>query len=234
MDCAPSRAQRKQESPPAEACMVGGRLLSPRGTRIVAQGQMDQDGKPCWGTGIVRWLFECRTPGCLGGCGTAYEPGGQPHRRYSLEVVIAAVKLASVPGATLTGVAELLDCHRSTVARWLTQVATLGGVDKLIKLCARLDPDGLPPPSMPAVPPAPSSAALVPRRAMAKVPEACYILLLFEHYADLLRRRGLPMVAGPGLVAVLHHQYRAFRPIQEAVRGSPGKRVDPPPYWCFQ
>ena len=126
--------------------MVCGRPLSPRGTRIVAQGRMGQDGKPCWVTGMVRWLFECRTPGCTGGCRTAYEPGGQPHRRYGLDVVIAAVELASEPGATLTSVAKRLDCDRSTVARWLIQVATTGGLDKLISLCARLDPDGLPPP----------------------------------------------------------------------------------------
>jgi len=234
MDCAPSRAQRKQESPPGEACMVCGRLLSPRGTRIVAQGRMGQDGKPCWVTGMVRWLFECRTPGCTGGCRTAYEPGGQPHRRYGLDVVIAAVELASAPGATLTGVAKRLDCDRSTVARWLIQVATLGGLDKLISLCARLDPDGLPPPSMPAVLPVPPPAAPVPRGAATRAPRACWILLLLEHYADLLRHRGLALVAGPGLVAVLHHQLHAFRSVQQLVRGSPGKPVDPPPYWCFQ
>lgn len=214
----------KQEPNPGQCSGCGG-PGSPKGTRIVAQILMGQDGVTYRDTDVHRLRVWCRNPLCPIGSWTIYEPGGYPHRRYALDVVTFAVGELAAPGATLTDVGLRLECDRTTVSRWMAWVANLGDVDELARGCARMDPDGLPPPSMP--PPAPeANPARVPPRTAALFRLAGWVLLLLEHLAALHRRWGTPLEPGPGLVALLRRQLLASREVLWLARSSPPLRVD--------
>ena len=203
---------------------------SPKGTRIVAQIMVDEAGGIYRDSEVLRVRLQCRNPACPQGSWTVYEPGGYPCRRYALAVVVSGVgELAVVPGATLTGVAKRLDCDRSTLALWVTWVVGLGGVEDLSRTCAQLDPDGLPPPCLPIIPPAPGlhAAHRAPPGASRLFPLAGLVLLLLDRLAELRRRWGDLLEEGPGLVAILRHQFLGSGLIVWLTRASPGMRVSP-------
>lgn len=201
---------------------------SPKGTRIVAQVLVDDAGSIHRDEEVLRLRVQCRNPACPRGSWTIYEPGGYPCRRYALSVVASGVgELAGVPGATLMAVALRLDCDRTTVARWVIWVVTLGGVEQLSRSCAQLDPDGLPPPFLPIGPPPSGSHSLcrAPSGAARLLPLAGLVLLLLERLAQLRRRWGLPLEEGPGLVAILRERFLASGVVLRLPRASPGMRV---------
>ena len=202
---------------------------SPKGTRIVAQVLVDQDGGIYRDAEVLRLRVQCRNPACPQGSWTLYEPGGYPCRRYALSAVVSGVgELAGVAGATLTAVAERLDCDRTTVARWVIWLVVLGGVDELSRCCAQLDPDGLPPPCLPIVPPAAGEdTRRLPSGAARMFPTAGLVLLLLERLAQLRRRWGQPLETGPGLVAILRQQFLESGLVIWLTRASPGMRVPP-------
>jgi len=203
---------------------------SPKGTRVVAQILVDEAGGIYRDADVLRLRAQCRNPGCPLGSWTIYEPGGYPCRRYALSVVVSGVgELAGVPGATLTGVAERLDCDRNTVARWVIWLVLLGGVDELCRCCAELDPDGLPPPCLPVAPPpaGEDGSRRLPSGAARLFPTAGLVLLLLERLAQLRRRWGLPLEEGPGLVAILRQQFLDSRLVIWLPHASPGMRVSP-------
>jgi hypothetical protein len=80
----------------------------------------------------------------------------------------------------------------------------------LSRACARLDPDGLPPPSAP--------------RAVDAVARAGAVIGLLDRVADLLRCRGVALESGPGLAAILRHQFDRFRFVFHLTRQSPPLR----------
>lgn len=201
---------------------------SPKGFRVVAQILVDGAGRIHRDPDVIRIRAQCRNKGCSQGGWTVYEPGGYPHRRYTLAVVAWGVgEVASTPGATLAGVAERLECDRTTLARWVIGVTGLDEVEVLSRACARIDPDGLPPPSLPIVS-MPSGDLLShrgPRGAALLFPLAGLVLLLLERLAELRRRWGELVEEGPGLVAILRHQFLASRLVVRLTRASPGMRV---------
>lgn len=205
-------------------CPGCGIAACPKGTRVVAQTLLDGDGRAYRDDAVLRFRAQCRNLACPESSWTIYEPGGYPFRWYALSVVASAVsELAVVPGATLMGVAIRLKCDRHTVARWVAGVARLDDADDLTRTCAQLDPDGLPPPFLP-IASSPSSHAgthRVPRGAPRLFPLAGQVLLLLERLAQLYQRWGIPMEEGPGLVAVLRHQFLESRLVVSLTRPVP-------------
>jgi hypothetical protein len=51
------------------------------------------------------------------------------------------------------------------------------------------------------------------------------MLLLLEHFAGLLRTRFVALEAGPGLGALLRHQYERFRVVAWLTKSSPPLRI---------
>jgi len=108
-------------------------------------------------------------------------------------------------------------------------VVAVGGVEELSRSCAQLDPDGLPPPFLPIVPPQSGRHAhcRAPSGAARLLPLAGLVLLLLERLAQLRRHWGLPLEEGPGLVAILRERFLASGLVLWLPRGSPGMRVSP-------
>jgi hypothetical protein len=157
---------------------------------------------------VPRHRARCKVPDCPCGSWTIYEAGGYPHRAFTLAVATAAIaELALDAEATLTSVARHWDCDRRTVARWRTWVAGIAAPAALAKLCSHLDPDGFPAPEP------------------AGVATPGLVLLLLECLARLLRVHGVPLEAGPGLGALLRHQFERFRVVSWLTRGSPALLV---------
>ena len=207
MDFRPSSPGCKQElrPPPCPACGVIGWW---NGWVLVAQMVVDAAGAAERQVDVPRHRARCKVPDCPCGSWTIYETGGYPHRAFTLAVAAAAIaELALDAQATLTSVARHWDCDRRTVARWRTWVAGIAAPAALAKLCSLLDPDGLPAPEPEGV----ATPGLV--------------LLLLECLARLLRVHGVPLEAGPGLAALLRHQFERFRVVSWLTRGSPALRV---------
>jgi hypothetical protein len=175
---------------------------------------------------VVRFRYRCPNSTCGRGSWTIYEPEGYPFRTFTLAVAVSAVaELATSPEATLTSVAERCRCDRRTVGRWVPWVGALGKPQELGGLCARLDPSGLPPPTH-ALPGIHGPAPLL-LLAPGAIPLAGLLVLLLEHLARLLRDHGVPLEVGPGLAAILRHQFDRFRVVSFLTRASPPLRVEP-------
>lgn len=198
----------KQElrPPPCPAC--GGPCWWD-GWRIVAQMVIGVLGVLLRLEDLRRHRARCRDRSCGFRGWTIYEPGGYPHRTFTLAVVAAAIaELAIGPDATLTSVAQHWGCDRRTVGRWRTWIAGVAAPEALARVCSRLDPDGLPAPDPGGI----TAPGL--------------LLLLLECLARLLREQGVPLESGPGLGAILRHQFERFRAVSWLTRASPPLRVD--------
>jgi transposase-like protein len=138
-----------------------------------------------------------------------YEGCDYPHRVFQLDVVLAAVLMALDGGTTFARVAQVHQCCRDSVRRWLRWVESLADPRDLERLCSRLDPDGLPPPS-----------ATVSGR-------AAKVIVLLERLVDLLSSRGVDLPAGgAGLVRLLLERLRRFGEVFYLTKSSPPLRAD--------
>jgi len=207
MDFRPSSTGCKEELRPPP-CPVCGLIGWWNGWVVVAQMVVGAAGTVERVLDLPRHRACCKEPTCPCGSWTVYEVGGYPHRAFTLAVAAAAIaELTLDPEATLTSVARHWDCDRRTVARWRNWVAGIAAPAALAQLCSHLDPDGLPAPEPEGV----ATHGLV--------------LLLLECLARLLRAHGVPLEAGPGLGAILRHQFERFRAVFWLTRGSPALRV---------
>ncbi len=207
MDFRPSSPGCKQDlrPPPCPVCGVVGWW---NGRPFVLQMVVGATGAIEERKDVPRRRARCKEPDCPCGSWTIYEVGGYPHRTYTLAVVAAAIsELVIVAGATLSSVARNWLCDRRTVARWNSSVARTAEPDELTRHCSSLDPDGFPAPDPPGL--------TRPGR----------VLLLLECLARLLRTQGVALEPGPGLAAILRHQFERFRAVSWLTRASPGLRI---------
>ena len=237
MDFGSSDAGRKGEIRPPP-CPVCGNPSWRDGCRSVAQMDVEPDGDVFRREGVVRLRVRCANRACEYGSWTIYEPGGYPHRTFTLSVAASAVaELAASPEATMTSVAQRRQCDRRTVGRWVRWVGGLGEPQALGSLCVRIDPSGLPPPThaLADVGYLTARTALagwihgppsVPFPGLARIARAGLLVLLLEHLAKLLRDRGVPLETGSGLAAILRHQFGRFRAVSFLTRASPPLRVE--------
>lgn len=162
---------------------------------------------------LLRLRVRCPDRACECGSWTLYEAQGYPHRSFTLAVAASAVaELAASPETSLTSVAERCQCDRRTVGRWVRWAGGLVDPLALRSLCGRLDPSGLPAPS--------------PIFGQGGIALAGLLVLLLEHLARLLRDRGVTLGIGPGLAAILRHQFDRFRMVSWLTRASPPLRVE--------
>jgi hypothetical protein len=158
---------------------------------------------------LRRHRARCKDPKCPCGSWTIYEAGGYPHRSFTLAVAAAATaELVFDAQATLSSVAGHWGCDRRTVGRWRAWVAGLAAPAALARACSSLDSDGLP---------APAPVGIAPPG---------LLLLLLECLARRLREQGVPLEPGPGLGALLRHQFERFRSVSWLTRASPPLRVE--------
>jgi hypothetical protein len=162
---------------------------------------------------VLRRRARCSDRGCAAGSWTIYPAGAYPHRSYQLCVVAAAVAEVCVAGRSRRVVAERHGCSRRSVSRWVCWTAGLAQPEDLARLCARLDPEGLPPP---------------PVAAGGAVSRAGAVLRLLDHLRDVLLRRGVVGPGrGPGLLRILTAQRVRFGDVCRLTRSSPPLRVAP-------
>ena len=208
MDFLPSSAGCKQElrPPPCPVCGVVGWW---NGQCLVAQMVVGAAGTVERIEDLPRRRARCKEPDCPCGSWTIYEAGGYPRRSFTLAVAAAAIaELTFAVSATLTSVARHWQCDRRTVARWQRWAAGTAEPAALAQLCSSLDPDGLPAPDPEGI--------TRPGR----------VILLLECLARLLRTQGVALEPGPGLGAILRHQFERFRVVSWLTRASPALRVD--------
>jgi len=162
---------------------------------------------------VLRGRARCSDRRCAAGSWTIYPARAYPHRSYQLDVVAAAVAEVCFEGGSRRAVAMRHDCSRRSVSRWVRWTAQLASPEDLARLCARLDPEGLPPPT-----PSPTAAGEVSR--------AGSVLRLLDHLGDVLLRRGVALLGrGPGLLRILTAQLARFGDIAWLTRSSPPLRV---------
>jgi len=212
MDVPPTGKRCKKHEERPGPCPVCGRSAWWNGTRVIKRVVFMLAAALRWAEQFVRRRARCSDRSCSAGSWTVYEPGGYPHRTLLLSVVASAVAAMAIGEvATATAVARAHDCDRRSVGRWVWWVAALAVPAGLARTCARLDPDGLPPP------PTPRTAGVVAR--------AGAVICLLDRLADLLRGRGVALEAGPGLAAILRHQFDRFRVVFHLTSQSPPLRV---------
>ncbi len=162
---------------------------------------------------VLRRRARCSDRRCAAGSWTIYPAGAYPHRSYQLCVVAAAVAEICA-GDSRRAVAAHHDCSRRSVSRWIRWTAGLASPEDLARLCARLDPEGLPPP--------------MPATSGGEVSRAGSVLQLLDALGDVLLRRGVAVPGrGPGLVRVLLTQLARFGDVCWLTRSSPPLRVAP-------
>jgi transposase-like protein len=161
---------------------------------------------------VLRQRARCSDRCCAAGSWTIYPADAYPHRSYQLDVVAAAVAEVCVGGGTRRAVAGHHECSRRSVSRWVRWTAQLARPEDLARLCARLDPEGLPPPT--------------PATTGGEVSRAGAVLRLLNHLGAVLLRRGVTLPGrGPGLVRVLVAQRARFGDVAWLTRSSPPLRV---------
>jgi len=174
---------------------------------------LEPDGDISRREGVVRLRFRCPDRACECGSWTIYEPQGHPHRTFTLAVAASAVaELAASPEATLTSVAGRCQCDRRTVGRWLRWVGRLAEPQALGRFCVRIDPSGLPPPSL--------------SLGQDRIALAGLLVVLLERLARLLRERGVPLETGPGLAEILRQQFDRYRVVSWLTRASPPLHIE--------
>jgi len=163
---------------------------------------------------VLRQRARCSDRHCAAGSWTIYPAGAYPHRSYQLCVVAATVAEVCFAGGRRRAVAARHDCSRRSVSRWVRWTAQLASPEDLGRLCARLDPEGLPPPTPPP--------------AEGEVSRAGSVLRLLDHLGDVLLRRGVGLPGrGPGLLRILTAQLARFGDVAWLTRASPPLRVAP-------
>ena len=210
MDCAPTSAQRKQETAPiCPRCHLPGCW---DGRRFVKrQAKVAPDGDLEWVEGFWRLRARCLTHDCCMRSWTCYEGQGYPHRTFPPAVAASSTAEFLVRGeASLALVAELWGCSVRTLARWVVWIGELTTVDELVEVCWLQDPSGMPPPMGRAdqVPDLPAAGVGLWRSRLTVVGS---LITLFEWLARLCRDQGVPLERGPGLGALLRHQFDRFR-----------------------
>ncbi len=211
MDVSPSPSRRKKALRP-DPCRVCGSPSWWDGGRLVAEVIQ------ALGEGVRRVIdvrrprARCSDRRCAAGSWTIYTADAYPHRSYQLDVVASAVAEVCVGGESRQTAAEHHACSRRSVSRWVRWTAQLARPADLAQLCARLDPDGLPP--------------LTPVPAGDEVRRAGAVVRLLEQLAEVLRRRGVPLPGrGPGLPRLLAAQRARFGDVAWLTRSSPPLRV---------
>ncbi len=213
MCVSPSPSRRKKALRP-NPCRVCGSPSWWNGGRVVAEviHELGQGVRRV--VDVLRPRAKCPDRRCGIGSWTIYAAEAYPHRSFQLDVVAAAVAAVSIGGERRQAVAVRHDCSRRSVARWVRWTAGLAPPADLVRLCARLDPEGLPPPTPPA--------------ADEEVSRAGAILRLLDHLGDVLRRRGVGLPGrGPGLLRILSAQLARFGDVRRLTRSSPPLRVAP-------
>lgn len=197
-----------------DPCRVCGALSWWNGGRVVAEVVHDIAQGARRVIDVLRRRARCSDRRCAGGSWTIYPPGAYPHRSYQLGVVASAVAEVCFAGGSRRAVAARHDCSRRSVSRWVRWTAQLASPEDLARLCARLDPEGLPPP--------------MPVTAGGEVSRAGSVLRLLDHLGDVLLRRGVARLGrGPGLLRILTAQLARFGDICWLTRSSPPLRVAP-------
>ena len=160
-------------------------------------------------TDIIRRRARCSSRDCPVGSWTIYEEDSYPHRVFQLVVVASAVATATIGKITLTAAAKAHRCSRDSVRRWIRWVSKLAKPSALMRVCTRLDPDGLP-------------GGLV----TSDMPRAAVVLHLLDRLADLLEGRGVGLPAlDAGLARVLKHQLARYGDVYFLTKVSPPLRV---------
>lgn len=179
------------------------------GSRSVAAVRKACDGSIEHDTENVRRRAKCSSEDCPAGSRTVYEHDDYPHRVFQLEVLVSAVLTVVIGARTMTAAAAEHLCSRDSVRRWRRWIDALAEPGDLEQLCARLDPDALPPPTD------------SPHGRTAQV------IALLDRLADLLALKGLPLKGRAcGLVRVLRDQLVRFGEVFRLTRASPPLRAD--------
>ena len=220
MDCAPSRTQRKQEpAPPCPLCLLSGCW---DGRRLVKrQAKVAQDGRLGWVVCFWRPRARCLNPDCSMRSWTLYEEQGYPYRTFPPAVATAAMAEFLAGGEdSLAAVAEHWGCSMRTLARWVGWIGGLTTLEELTQLCWFQDTSGMPPPAgrIDQDPGPPAARVALWRSQLAFVES---VVALFEFLARLCRDQGVPLERGPGLGALLRHQFDRFRRVCWLIRSSP-------------
>jgi len=197
-----------------DPCRVCGAPAWWNGARVVAEVLHDLGQGVRRMIDVLRRRARCSDRRCAAGSWTIYPAHAYPHRSYQLDVVASAVAEVCVGGGSRRAVAVHHDCSRRSVSRWVRWTAQLASPEDLARLCARLDPEGLPPPT-----PAPAAG---------EVSRAGSVLRLLDHLGDVLLRRGVALPGrGPGLLRILTAQLARFGDVCWLTRSSPPLRVAP-------
>lgn len=201
---------RKYEDRP-EPCRECGSPAWWNGTRTVAPVRKTDDGTVEHVPETRRRRARCSANSCKVRSWTIYEHDDYPHRLFGLDLVVSAVCMVVLGMETMTAAAAAHLCSRDSVRRWARWVASLAKPGDLEQLCARLDPEGQPPPI------GPSGGRRVAR-----------VLALLERLADLLEVRGVALRGSTcGLARVLHDRLGRFGEVFFLTRASPPLRADP-------
>jgi len=129
---------------------------------------------------------------------------------FQLLIVVSAVTLVTLGKETLTAAAAVHQCSRDSVRRWKQWVEGLAAPQALMRMCTRLDADGLP-------------GSFVPD----SMPRAGAVLHLLDRLTELLNARGLGLPEiGAGLACVLKDQMVRFGEVFYLTKSSPPLRVD--------
>lgn len=180
------------------------------GTRTVSPVRKTDDGSVEHVPETCRRRARCSAKSCDVGSWTVYEHDEYPHRVFGLDLVVSAICMVVLGMETLTAAAAAHLCSRDSTRRWARWVASLAEPRDLEQLCARLDPEGLPPPTGPGG----------GRR-------AARVLALLERLADLLAVRGVALRGGIcGLARLLHDRLVRFGEVFFLTRASPPLRAD--------
>jgi len=211
--CVSPSIPRSKKAVRPDPCRVCGSPSWWNGGRVVAEVIHELGRGARRVIDVLRQRARCSDGRCAAGSWTIYPTDAYPHRSYQLGVVAAAVA-EICGGGSRRAVAEHHDCSRRSVSRWVRWTAHLASPADLARLCARLDPDGLPPP--------------IPATAPGEVSRARSVLRLLDHLGDVLLRRGVAWPGqGPGLVRVLTTQRARFGDISWLTRSSPALRIAP-------
>ncbi len=209
----PSTPRGKKAARP-DPCRVCGAPSWWNGGRLVAEVIHDVGQGVRRVIDVLRQRARCSDLRCIGGSWTIYPAGAYPHRSYQLGVVASVVAEVCFGCRSRRVVAERHDCSRRSVARWVRWTAGLARPEDLARLCARLDPEGLPPPTL--------------ATADGEVRRAGAVLRLLDHLANVLLRRGVALPGdGAGLLRLLTAQRARFGDVCRLTRSSPPLRVAP-------
>jgi len=212
--CVSPSTPRCKKAVRPDPCRVCGAAAWWNGGHIVAEVLHDLAQGTRRVIDVLRRRARCSDRRCAVGSWTIYPAGAYPHRSYQLCVVAAAVADVCFGGDSRQTVATRHDCSRRSVARWVRWTARLASPADLAQLCARLDPEGFPPPT--------------PTPAAAEVSRAGSVLRLLDHLGDVLLRRGVALLGrGPGLLRLLAAQRARFGDVCWLTRSSPPLRVAP-------